>query len=61
MLGPAGRGGGRTFRTRLCWPGRLMMQWVCSHFLQHSPGASTSSKPCRTPVGWGGKRQGHVG
>lgn len=30
----------------MCWPpGRLMTQLVCSHFLQHSPGASTGSKP----------------
>lgn len=35
-----------TFRMT-CWlSGRLRIQCVCSHFLQHSPGASTSSKPC---------------
>lgn len=35
----------RTFRMRLWPPGWLMMQSVCSHFLQHSPGTFTSPKP----------------
>ena len=49
-----------TFRTRFWLPGRLMtmMHWVCWHFLQHSPGTSTSSKPCRTPGGSASTEEG---